>query len=123
LTLLPKCPFCFVAFTSTAMLCGPGSAAHSSRTFSSLPALCFTVFFCLVILLSIFFNYRDARTRYALGIAVLGVALLIASVAAGGGELWYYSGVMILFSGVWLNGSLLSVAGKVKKEFLKHKIK
>jgi hypothetical protein len=123
LALLPKCPLCFVAFTGTAILCGPGTAAHPSGTFFSLPTLYIAVFFCLIILVSIFFNYRDARTMYALGIAMLGMALLTCSIAAGGGELLYYSGVLIIFSGVWLNGSLLSLTVKVKKEFLNHKIR
>jgi hypothetical protein len=121
LALLPKCPFCFMAFSGTVMLCGPGSITQTPRTFSSLPALYLTVFFCLIILLSIFFNYRGSRTRQALGIAALGMALLIWSILAGGGEILYYSGVLTIFSGVWLNGSLLSVAANVKKEFLKHK--
>ncbi len=121
LVLLPKCPFCFLAYSSTAMLCGRSSILTVSytRIFSSSSTVYFTAFCCGLILLSIFLKYRDARTKYALGLAGLGSALLLLSVTAGGGLLLYYSGLLMVFAGIWLNGSLLFVIGRVRDQLFK----
>ncbi len=112
LILLPKCPFCLMAFSSTLILCGKAGAvsemAHSSST-----TIFITSFFCLSVLLSIILNYRDVRTRYAWLLAAAGCLLIMYSVCVGGGTPLYYSGVMIVFIGVWLNASLLYIIGKI----------
>jgi hypothetical protein len=121
LALLPKCPFCFMAFSSTMILCENGISGVSSHTFASTTTLFFTAFFCLVTLLSILLNFRDARTKYALLVATLGTLLLVLSVTVGGGLLLYYLGVLVVFSGVWLNGSLLFFVGRIR-DYLRHKM-
>jgi CDP-diglyceride synthetase len=64
-------------------------------------------------LLSITLNYRDARSRYALLLAAVGCLLIMCSVCAGGGLPLYYAGVVLVFTGVWLNASLLYIIGKI----------
>jgi len=117
LALLPKCPFCYMAFSGTLMLCGNGDGMFT-RTFSSLPTQFFSITFCLLILLFIILNYRDKRTMYAIALGVIGSSMIICSTTIAGGLVLYYSGVMIIFFAVWLNASLLYFINAIKKYFV-----
>lgn len=114
LALLPKCPFCYMAFSGTLMLCGSGSGMFT-KTFSSLPTQIFSVTFCLLTLLFIVLNFRDKRTLSAIALAVVGSAMVIYSTTIAGGLMLYYSGVVIIFFGVWLNASLLYFINRITK--------
>src|SRR6185436_10512697 len=96
LVLLPKCPFCLLAFSSTMMLCGKAGGAYELTHSSSITILV-TAFFCFLVLISIVFNYRDARTKNALLLVGIGCLLIMCSVTFGGGLALYYSGVALLF--------------------------
>jgi CDP-diglyceride synthetase len=113
LVLLPKCPFCLMAFSSTIMLCSEAGVVVKSAHSTSAATILITSFFCLLVLLSIILNYRDARTKYALLFAAAGCFLIMYSVRVGGGLPLYYSGVILVFIGVWLNASLLYIIGKI----------
>lgn len=113
LVLLPKCPFCLMAFSSTFMLCGEAGVIARSAHSSSVTTILITSFFCLLVLLSIILNYRDIRTRYALLLAAAGSFLIMYSVCVGGGLSLYYSGVILVFIGAWLNASLLYIISKI----------
>ena len=114
LVLLPKCPFCLMAFSSTVILCGEaGTLSELSHSSSSAATIFITSFFCVSVLLSIFFNYRDIRTRYALLLAAAGCILIMYSICVGGGLPLYYAGVVLVFIGVWLNASLLYIIRKI----------
>ena len=112
LVLLPKCPFCLMAFSSTVILCGKAGGV-SELTHTSATTTLVTSFFCFLVLISILFNYRDARSKYALLLVATGCLLVMYSVCIGGGLPLYYSGVFLLFIGVWLNASLLYIARKI----------
>ncbi len=116
LALLPKCPFCYMAFSGTLMLCGNGEGMFT-RTFSSLPTQVFSIIFCLLILLFIVLNFRDKRTLYAITLATVGSAMIIYSTTIAGGLMLYYFGVIIIFFAVWLNASLLYFIDRIKKYF------
>jgi len=113
LVLLPKCPFCLLAFSSTMMLCGKAGGVYE-LTHSSSTTILITAFFCFLVLISILFNYRDARTKYALLLVTTGSLMVMCSVGIGGGLALYYSGVTLLFIGVWLNASLLYVISSIR---------
>jgi membrane-associated HD superfamily phosphohydrolase len=115
LVLLPKCPFCLMAYSSTFILCGKAGGSSAEITHASSATIFIISFFCFAVLLSIIFNYRDARTKYALLLAVAGCFLIIYSVCMGGGLPLYYSGVFLVFIGVWLNASLLYVISKITR--------
>ncbi len=106
LILLPKCPFCVVAYSGTIALCGnapsTSTISHENQTALVLSALLSMIIACAIVL-----NYRGWRTWMALGLALTGMLVLNGSILKSAGYLWYYSGVVITFSGVWLNGSLL----------------
>lgn len=112
LILLPKCPFCVMAYSGTIILCGKAGAVSELTSYST-SSIFITLFFCLFVLLSIFFNYRDVRTKYAFLLAVAGSSMIMYSVSAGGGLPLYYTGVVIVFIGVWLNASLLYIIGRL----------
>ncbi|MDP4264582.1 MAG: hypothetical protein Q8941_18780 [Bacteroidota bacterium] len=114
LALLPKCPFCVMAFSSTFVLCGKAGTFTDTHTHSSSTTFLLSALFCGITLAGILFNYRDSRTKYALLLALAGSACILFSVAKGGGLALYYSGVVFIFCGVWLNGSLLFFAGKIR---------
>lgn len=113
LIVLPKCPFCLMAFSSTIILCGKAGGA-SGLTHSSSTTIFITAFFCCAVLLNIIFNYRDKRTMYSFLLAAAGCFFIMYSVCAGGGLPLYYSGVTLVFFGVWLNASLLYIVRKIR---------
>ncbi len=119
LVLLPKCPLCIIAYSSTIMLCGKETSIISTGIQSSLLSTGITIFFCLVILASLFFNYRDDRSKYALALAFTGSILLVASTIWAIGPIMYYTGTAIIFAGVWLNGSMFYVLNKLKNFLIK----
>src|SRR5665213_1540315 len=121
LAFLPKCPFCFMAFTNTLILCGEGNSLTCQRTFSSSTTSLLSILFCSIILLSIIFNYRDSRTKYAIALAFTGSLFVILSVIKTGGLPLYYFGIIFIFSGVWMNASLLYFLRKIKENLPIHK--
>lgn len=121
LALLPKCPLCFMAFSSTFVLCDEAGTFTETHTHSSPTVLILSALFCGITLVSMFFNYRDTRTKYALLLVLAGSAFILYSVVAGGGLSLYYSGVVCIFFGVWLNGSLLFFVGKLRNFFIKNR--
>ena len=114
LILLPKCPFCLMAFSSTVILCGKaGGVSEITNSSSSATTIFITSFFCVMVLLNILLNYRDIRTKYALLLAATGCLLIMCSVTVDGGLPLYYAGVVLVFIGVWLNASLLYIIRKI----------
>ncbi len=117
LAILPKCPFCVLAYTGTLALCSKDSLQVLDHTFSSAATIVFTSFFSLITLLSIYLNKRGNRTRFALMISAAGTIMVLCSAAFYGGIALYYAGVAIIFAGAWLNGSLLYFINKAKQAF------
>lgn len=120
LALLPKCPFCFMAFSSTFILCDQAGTFTDTQAHSSSTTFLLSALFCTITFAGILFNYRDNKTKYALMLAVAGSACILFSIAMGGGLALYYCGVAFIFYGVWLNGSLLFFIRKFRKYFFKN---
>jgi hypothetical protein len=123
LALLPKCPFCVMAFTGTALLCGEGAMMETTLTHNNTLTILITGSICVLTTAAILLNRRGRRTWYAMAIASMGMAAVMYSVMRSGGQPLYYSGVLLVFLGVWLNGSLLwlvkgwrSMSGQWKPE-------
>jgi uncharacterized protein YqgC (DUF456 family) len=116
LVILPKCPFCVLAYSSTIMLCGKDSVISTSGIHYSETTVFITIGLCLLTLAGIAFNQRDHRTKYAIGLALAGSMMAILSAIYGGGEYLYYTGVLLIFTGVWLNGSLLYVIHRMRSK-------
>ena len=109
LVILPKCPFCILAYSSTMVMCGKDSLFTDVRHHQSGLTIAVTASLSLLVLLSIAFNYRDQRSLWSMLMAAIGSAMAIWSTVRGGGEYLYYMGVFMIAMGVWMNGSLLFV--------------
>lgn len=115
LAVIPKCPFCVLAYSSTMMLCGEGSLLSSRSAHVSPLTIILTTLLGILTLIGISLNNRGKRTFYALMIAILGMSILFSSVMLGGGELLYYTGTAIVFIAIWFNGSMLWFVKKLMK--------
>ena len=117
LVILPKCPFCIMAYSSTVVLCGRNTLIESHQYNYSVLSISLTAFFCSLIIAGLLLNFRGKRTKYALILSGLGILMILNSVIRNGGQELYYSGVSIVFIAVWLNGSLISIFRKIKNNF------
>ena len=106
LLLIPKCPFCFLAFSSALLACSDQGIEHSSRFFYSNITLILTTVFSLAALFSILLNYRRGRGHYAFLLAGLGNIAILLSVTTGGGITMYYCGTFLVLAGVLLTTGL-----------------
>jgi hypothetical protein len=66
-------------------------------------------------LAGILLNNKGKRTIYALTLAMAGMIMIMYSVIRDGGQPLYYTGILGVFTGVWLNGSLTWVYHQVKQ--------
>ena len=117
LAVLPKCPFCFVAFSSTLVLCGKGETVSQSVSHSSTPTVLFASIFCLLAIVSIALSYKDSRTRIALPVAIGGAACVLTSVVFSGGEPLYYAGVLLIMGAVAINMRRFRLVEKMNNWF------
>jgi hypothetical protein len=117
LIILPKCPFCIMAYSGTVMLCGKNTLIENQYNNNSILSISLTALFCSLIIAGLLLNFRGTRTKYALVLAGLGILMILNSVIRNGGQELYYLGVSILFIAIWLNGSLISILRKFKKTF------
>lgn len=117
LAILPKCPFCVMAYSSTIMLCGKDKLIESQSHHNSSLSIILTAIFSALVIAGILFNYRGTRTKYALALAGAGIFMMLNSVIKNGGQELYYIGVSIIFLSIWLNGSLISIFRKFKNAF------
>ncbi len=106
LLLVPKCPFCFMAFSSVLVFCGKNGVGHTDKTFHSTSTLIITVIFCVTALLSIILYYRPVRGKYALLLAIAGIVAILFSVTTGGGTIIYYSGATLVMTGLLRNSGM-----------------
>jgi hypothetical protein len=112
LAVLPKCPFCIVAYSSTMVLCSGKTVSFGPVHVSPL-TIAITAAIGVVTLTCILLNFRDKRTIYAFSLASTGMALVLYSMTIGLEPWLYYSGVAVVFLGIWLNASLLNYLGKL----------
>ncbi len=106
LLLVPKCPFCFMAFSPVLVLCGETGTEHSTRIFYSTTTLLVSAIFCLTALLSIILYYRPGSGKYALLFVLAGILAVLTSVTAIGGTPLYYLGAVLVLTGLLRNSGL-----------------
>jgi hypothetical protein len=98
--LLPKCPFCVVAYTSSMAICGAPSLTEHHTDWGAWLAIGLAVL-CLG---SIARNYRGAGTRTAIVMAFVGICLLVTGLFIPNAMGWYYAGAALLFLSSFYNG-------------------
>lgn len=98
--ILPKCPFCVVAYTSSIAICGAPSVVNHHTDWGAWVALGLAT----VCIGSIARNYRGTGTRTAIIISLLGLSLLLFGLFTPNAMPWYYTGAVLLFLGSFYNG-------------------
>jgi len=101
IAIIPKCPFCIMAYSGALTLCTGTTMYPNANTSTSYLSLGLAV----VVVLSIYFNYKGEKTKYALSFTIIGLCLLIGSQLYWISEYLYYTGVGFIFFGIWYNGS------------------
>jgi len=111
IVILPKCPFCIAAYSSTLLLFWDLQVSELSIIYPHIKP-----FLGLIILTLILFNYRGRKTIYALIIAILAFTFLVEKAYFITQLIpdWFIY-LMFIFS-VWLNGNFEFFLELFKKE-------
>ncbi len=110
--IIPKCPFCIMAFSSAMTVCGGQSYYMSHNNWVSLIPLVLAA----VVVVMIARNFRDIRTFLALAISIFSTIMLILSHQLIISEVYFTIGSIMLVFSVWLNGSFISFVNFVTKK-------
>jgi hypothetical protein len=100
LLVLPKCPFCVVAYTSSMAICGAPSITHHHTDWGAWLAIGLAV----ICIGTIARNYRGSGTRTAILIAIAGLICLLAGLFLPNAMSAYYAGASLLFLSSFYNG-------------------
>ncbi len=111
IALLPKCPFCILAYSSAVTMCS--GTGHTPGVLSFL-----SIGLALVIILSLMFNYRGYRTLLALSAALAGGILVAVSELITGNLGSYQSGAYLLLFAALANGSLFHFVQNILRSYL-----
>jgi hypothetical protein len=103
LAVLPKCPFCMLAFSSTLALCGKGEDSTVMAVQRHAGTIYLSLFLCGLTLLGLILNYQRRRTLIALIPVLTGMAFILISVTRAGGQMLYYTGIVLMLTGILLN--------------------
>lgn len=98
--ILPKCPLCVVAYTSSMAICGAPSIIDHQTGWGAWLA----IGLALICLASIARNYRGTGTRVAIGIALSGIALVCTGLFLPNALACYYAGAALLLLSSFYNG-------------------
>ncbi len=103
IALLPKCPFCVMAYTGAITVCGAKTlaAVYSPEWTSAIP-----ISLSILTLGIVAWNYKGRKTIAACFFIAMGILLIVQSELFSGAIASYYWGCALLFLGVWANGSL-----------------
>ncbi len=112
--ILPKCPFCFVAYTSAMTMCGSSTlvsqhidwAAYLSIVLSA------TVIYCIAR------NNRGQGTRKAIIISSFGLLFVVAGIFLTENIISYYFGSILLLLAAYYNGSGFKIINKIFNHLL-----
>ena len=101
IAILPKCPFCIMAYSGAVSMCSGKMLFPNADTYSGY----IIIGLSLLILLSILLNHKGRQTWIAAGIVSVGISLLVCSQYVYMSEPLYFLASFALFFGIWYNGS------------------
>lgn len=119
LIILPKCPFCVLAYSSTVALCSinptldPGDQHNPT-------SLLVVGLSAIAILFSIKNKVNSTQKKLPYLISTLGLSLIILTLVFHLGGVLYYFSIGIVLLGIWINGSFHSFTRFVASAFIKY---
>ena len=111
IALLPKCPYCILAYSSAMTMCGGAKLSTQGPSWASYLLLGLTALTLLFILL----NYKGRRTIAAALLVLVGSALILLSEFFTFDAQHYYLGSALMLIGIWVNGSFAFFLRKGKQ--------
>jgi len=101
IALIPKCPYCILAYSSAITMCS------GSKIYMQSPGLMsyITLGLAFMTLLFILINHRGKRTYIAALFVGVGSLLMLACQFYTFNMTHYYTGTILIFLGVWFNAS------------------
>ena len=112
LIILPKCPFCIMAYSSAITICGGPDMYLMSNNWVSFVPLALALFINVMLLL----NWRGRRTFNALLVSLVGFSLILMTHQLILSSGFYNLGAILLFMSIWLNGSFIYLLNKVRSK-------
>lgn len=106
IALIPKCPYCILAYSSTITMC---SGARMDNSPELGWPFYLTIGLALLTLLFLFINYRGKRTVIAAFLVGMGSLLVLNGAFYGGSDTGYVLGTILLLVGVWVNASFMFI--------------
>ena len=110
IALLPKCPFCIMAYSGAVTLCSGTSLYPNSGSTAIYLSLGIGIFIIATILL----NNKGRRTMISLAICSIAIGLLLLSQLVLMDSTVYALASLILLFGIWYNGSFFYFYDKCK---------
>ncbi len=101
--ILPKCPFCIMAYSGAVTLCSGTTLYPNSGSNAAYLTLAISVFILFMILR----NYRGKRTIVSLILCSIAILLLLVSQLILMESFIYTIASILLLFGIWYNGSFL----------------
>lgn len=116
--LLPKCPFCIMAYSSAITICGGQDIYMSSNNWVSyIPLVLAAIVFIMIVL-----NQKGMRTWIAAVITLISIFLIVLSHQLILPADFYNVGGVGLLISVWINGNLLSFISQMRNILINQKI-
>lgn len=116
IALLPKCPFCLLAYSSAVTMCSGATVYdHKPGWFSAV-----SIALAVIVIATILRNYRGPRSGLALVLAVGGAGVVAYSELISGQLASYQAGAYLLLAGALLNGGLVPVFRSWGRRMTRH---
>lgn len=102
--ILPKCPFCIMAYTSAITMCGGHDMYMATNNWVSYIPIALAV----IINGLIIYNWKGSRTSFALFLSLTGLVFVSLAHQLILSSDFYNYGTAFLFVAIWFNSNLVS---------------